>query len=314
MKSNLSRFIVSVVVIRNSCDWHRLYFFVQVESYRLAFISIMQNEAYVFWAIVAVVLIVYVFWWRSSEGMYADNSYDPATGRVVDPGMTFWQSTTQGGFPNYPAGTDPATGATLGRYDYLGKNISGKYLLPSGFLKDYNYYGFKDCGCGCNGQKKADAAISKVSKFGAAPMDPANICNRGMYGTVRGRCAAPREGFGAAPGDELAQTQAVLNMGNRDPASKTYLRGKPPASDVLEYLHEYDRAMNGVADAEASGVAMNQTMAAIAANPNLITSKPKADEHIDAEPNVPRQRLKPGVKGNYAGANTVSALDGRTRD
>lgn len=321
--------------------------------------------------VAAIIVIMILLWYyyhtkSATEGMYPDYDYDWKTGVILQTGMTPWQATTQGYFPNEFVEKVPIGGEIIGKYDYLQKNISGRNLIPGDYANDMYYKGFTDCGCGCNGQKKAHTALQNVqpsasvqhsmkksgkkdgwalpvqtsakiatrnqSHFGAAPQDPINICNGSTYtvsnGTVYGRCAdavqkdqSPvykarhgLDGFGAAPGDALAQTVGTVGNSYRSPASSLFYPQDPAASNMLVFTKEYHAAQRQQAMNQSSiNHAIESTQQHMAKNPTKTGNKPKVNEHLDAKANTPRHVTAPAKKGIYTGINQESSIDERTR-
>ncbi len=256
-----------------------------------------------------IVLIGYIYYDTSKEGMYPMYSYD-SNGRIMDTNLNSWSMLTQGYFPNYMTGVGPG-GEILGKYDYLQKNISGRNLIPGDLANKSPYYykGFKDCGCGCNGQKKADDVVDKISKFGAKPFDRSNLCGP-TAGTVNGRCAV--SGFCSAPSDLLSQTKATVYNSGRSEASRQCNINLPLASNALVQTIYNATAQNELA-AAAAQKSMEEIGLAMGSGKLGIVNGPKINEHMDSPPNHIRYGFSKSKPGVYAGLNEVSEFDKRTR-
>lgn len=312
--------------------------------------------------IAAVLILAWVLFYHDSEGMWANYDYN-SQGEVLNTGMTGWQSVTQGGIPNFVTGR-ASDGGYIGKYDYLGKNYSGLNIIPGDFA-DSSYYhqGYKDCGCGCNGQKKADVAVANamasgnnipattpvaaikakegyvqsraltyglnqrfnvltpyqtMSGFSSAPMDPSNVCSKGLKGTLFGRCS---EGFGANP-NQLAQSVETVGNSARSGSETTralrygtsqYWDQLPNISPAAVYGDEIDKARDALTSTILAESAMSNTASAMALSDRLMADIPPINSHIDSPTNGPRHNLYHADIGKYEGQNIVSAFDGRTR-
>lgn len=116
------------------------------------------------------------------------------------PRVSAWQQTTQGGIPNIIDGRGPS-GEPLGIFDYLGYSMSGRNNVPG----NLEWSGYKDCGCGCGGQKAAMGAVDQVAS--ALPLSNSNIDKippksaASSAPSTNKPANKPTKGFGAHPMD-----------------------------------------------------------------------------------------------------------------